>query len=100
MDGLEIYQNLIKLQEKKVIIILKNLLNLFYLVINVRPLEMSGAIGQEQIKKLPNFIKIRRENAKYFQEYFSNHNDFYIQKEIGESSWFGFSFVIKRKFIY
>lgn len=62
---------------------------------NVRPLEMSGAIGSEQIRKLPKFIEVRRDNAKYFQELFLNHPDFIIQKEVGESSWFGFSFVIK-----
>jgi len=62
---------------------------------NVRPLEMSGAIGLEQIKKLQNFVDVRRENAALFQELFGNHPDFYIQKEIGKSSWFGFSFVLK-----
>ncbi len=62
---------------------------------NVRPLEMSGAIGQEQIKKLPQFIDMRRKNAAVFVDLFKNHSDFYIQKEIGDSSWFGFSFVIK-----
>lgn len=62
---------------------------------NVRPLEMSGAIGLEQIKKLQKFVDVRRENAALFQDLFSNHADFYIQKEIGKSSWFGFSFVIK-----
>ena len=30
---------------------------------NVRPVEMSGAIGIEQLKKLPLFLKQRRENA-------------------------------------
>ena len=62
---------------------------------NVRPVEMSGAIGIEQLKKLPNFLKHRRENAKLFQKYFANHQDFIIQKEIGSSSWFGFSLIIK-----
>jgi len=62
---------------------------------NVRPLEMEGAIGQEQLKKLPAFIEARRENAKYFQEVFSNHPIFRIQKEIGHSSWFGFSLVLR-----
>lgn len=62
---------------------------------NVRPLEMSGAIGLEQIKKLQKFVDVRRENAAIFQELFSNQPDCYIQKEIGKSSWFGFSFVIK-----
>lgn len=62
---------------------------------NVRPVEMSGAIGVEQLKKLPGFISQRRENAKLFQKLFENHPDFIIQKEIGDSSWFGFSFIIK-----
>ena len=62
---------------------------------NVRPLEMSGAIGVEQLKKLPTFIENRRKNAKLFIELFENHPDFMIQKEISKSSWFGFSLIIK-----
>tara|TARA_B110000879_G_scaffold211308_1_gene303625 strand:+ start:2072 stop:3256 length:1185 start_codon:yes stop_codon:yes gene_type:complete len=64
---------------------------------NVRPLEMSGAIGIEQLKKLPKFIDQRRKNAEYFVELFSNHPFLYIQKEIGSSSWFGFSLILKEK---
>lgn len=62
---------------------------------NVRPVEMSGAIGIEQLKKLPGFLKQRRDNAKLFKEFFSSHPDFIIQKEIGSSSWFGFSLILK-----
>jgi CDP-6-deoxy-D-xylo-4-hexulose-3-dehydrase len=62
---------------------------------NVRPVEMSGAIGIEQLKKLPSFLKQRRENAKLFLEYFTDHSDFLIQKDIDNSSWFGFSLIIK-----
>jgi len=62
---------------------------------NVRPIEMSGAIGVEQLKKLPSFLKQRRENAKLFVELFSHHPDFIIQKDIDNSSWFGFSLIIK-----
>ena len=62
---------------------------------NVRPLEMSGAIGSEQLKKLPRFIEQRRKNAAFFVDTFKNDNRFLIQKEIGESSWFGFSFIIR-----
>jgi CDP-6-deoxy-D-xylo-4-hexulose-3-dehydrase len=62
---------------------------------NLRPLEMSAAVGQEQLKKLPSFISQRRDNAKYFQELFSNHPIFSIQKEVGASSWFGFSLILK-----
>ena len=62
---------------------------------NVRPVEMSGAIGIEQLKKLPDFLLQRRKNAKLFVELFENHPDFMVQKEIGKSSWFGFSLIIK-----
>lgn len=61
---------------------------------NFRPIEMSGAIGIEQLKKLPDFINQRRKNADLFKKLFENDNRFIIQKEIGESSWFGFSLVI------
>lgn len=63
---------------------------------NVRPLEMSGAIGQEQIAKLPQFVEERRKNAEHFQKIFRNHEHFHIQQEIGKSSWFGFSFVLRQ----
>ena len=62
---------------------------------NVRPVEMSGAIGIEQLKKLPSFLKQRRENAKLFVGLFKNHPYFIIQKDIDNSSWFGFSLIIK-----
>ncbi len=66
---------------------------------NVRPLEMSGAIGIEQLKKLPSFIKQRRKNSEIFVSLFKDDKRFLIQKEIGESSWFGFSLIIVDKSI-
>ncbi|WP_176250794.1 DegT/DnrJ/EryC1/StrS aminotransferase family protein [Sulfitobacter sp. HGT1] len=62
---------------------------------NLRPLEMSGALGQEQLKKLPDLIKGRRDNAKLFVKGLSNHPLFTLQEEIGESSWFGFSLLLR-----
>lgn len=62
---------------------------------NLRPLEMSGAIGIEQLKKLPKFIENRRKNAEYFINKFKNNDKYIIQKEIEKSSWFGFSIVLK-----
>lgn len=62
---------------------------------NVRPVEMSGVIGVEQLKKLPSFLDQRRKNAELFISLFKDSNDFYIQKDIDNSSWFGFSFIIK-----
>ena len=62
---------------------------------NLRPLEMSGALGKEQLKKFPQLIAGRRNNAKIFQDKLSEHPLFTLQTEIGESSWFGFSLVLK-----
>ena len=67
---------------------------------NVRPLEMSGALGIEQLKKLPRFIEMRRENAKLFQSLFANHPYIDIQQETGLSSWFGFSLILKENAPY
>lgn len=62
---------------------------------NVRPLEMSGAIGLEQLKKLPAFIETRRKNALVFQVLFCDIPYMRLQKEIGFSSWFGFSIILE-----
>ncbi|MGL5051211.1 MAG: DegT/DnrJ/EryC1/StrS family aminotransferase [Fusobacteriaceae bacterium] len=62
---------------------------------NLRPLEMEAAIGREQLKKLDEIILQRRENAKYFIENMSNMKNIRIQKEIEESSWFGFAMVLE-----
>ncbi|MEL7256795.1 MAG: DegT/DnrJ/EryC1/StrS family aminotransferase [Pseudomonadota bacterium] len=62
---------------------------------NLRPLEMSGAIGQEQIAKLPMIVSERRKNAAQFRALMQGYPQIRIQREIGESSWFGFSMVVE-----
>ena len=62
---------------------------------NLRPLEMSGALGQEQLKKLPSLIEGRRTNGALVQQHLGQHPLFHIQEEIGDSSWFGFSMVLR-----
>ena len=62
----------------------------------VRPLEMSGAIGQEQLKKWPEMMKSRRLNADIAKTAFSNIEGIRLQKEIGTSSWFGFGLVLEK----
>ncbi|QIG41064.1 DegT/DnrJ/EryC1/StrS family aminotransferase [Microbacterium sp. 4R-513] len=62
---------------------------------NVRPLEMSGALGIEQLKKLPALVAGRRDNGRRFVELFGGRDDLRIQRENGESSWFGFSFILE-----
>jgi CDP-6-deoxy-D-xylo-4-hexulose-3-dehydrase len=61
----------------------------------VRPLEMSGAIGSVQLKKWPEMRKKRLMNADYFKQKFKNLKGVRIQREIGESSWFGFSIILE-----
>lgn len=62
---------------------------------NLRPLEMSGAIGRSQLKKLDMIVKGRRENAEVFKRSFSGIIGTSIQEEVGSSSWFGFSLIIE-----
>ena len=62
---------------------------------NVRPTEIAGAVGIEQLKKLPRFIEERRRNAEHFLRLFGSDPRFIVQRELGTSSWFGFSLVIR-----
>lgn len=62
---------------------------------NVRPLEISGAIGIEQVKKIPSIVEERRKNGAHWVKTLSQVPDVRIQREIGESSWFGFSMILE-----
>src|SRR3546814_5507651 len=53
---------------------------------NLRPLELSGALGIEQVKKLPRLIAERRANADRLRNALGNHPHVMLQKEIGASS--------------
>lgn len=61
---------------------------------NVRPIEMSGAIGVEQLRKLPGMTVERRKNLVLFQKLFGNDNRFIIQRENGKSSAFAFTMIL------
>lgn len=62
---------------------------------NLRPLEMEGALGIEQVKKLPKLVAERRRNGARWTEAMKDHPHLRIQLETGNSSWFGFSLVIR-----
>ena len=62
---------------------------------NVRPLEMSAAIGLEQLKKLPEMTTRRRQNLALFQRLFGSDDRFIIQRENGTSSAFAFTLILK-----
>ena len=61
---------------------------------NLRPLELEGALGQSQIRKLDGFISHRRANATILLKEASRFPNIKLQKENGESSWFGFSLLL------
>jgi CDP-4-dehydro-6-deoxyglucose reductase, E1 len=62
---------------------------------NLRPLELSGAVGQEQLLKLPAMVKQRRLNGDLFLEVLDTIPWLRPQRPKGESSWFGFGMVLE-----
>ncbi len=62
----------------------------------LRPTEIQGALGSVQLKKLDAGIQARRNNAAEFSARFSHQKDLRFQKEIGKSSWFGFSMLVEK----
>jgi CDP-6-deoxy-D-xylo-4-hexulose-3-dehydrase len=61
---------------------------------NVRSIEMSGAIGLVQLRKLPEMTKARRRNLAYFQSLFADDSRFIIQRENGANSSFCFPIIL------
>ena len=61
---------------------------------NVRPMEIQGAIGRVQLKKLPAFTAQRRRNMAHFLELFGADERFVVQRENGRSSSFAFTIVL------
>jgi len=52
-------------------------------------------LGIEQLKKLPSLIENRRVNGALFQAAMADNPLVMIQQETGQSSWFGFSLIIR-----
>lgn len=61
---------------------------------NVRPTEMAGAIGREQLKKLPAMTAARRKNFALFNELLGDDERFIIQRENGQHSSFCFPIIL------
>lgn len=62
---------------------------------NLRPLELEAAIGKVQLSKLEEIIKFRVSNAQHFLSKAKKYKEFNTQLEVGNSSWFGFSIILK-----
>ena len=68
---------------------------------NLRPNEVFAALGLEQLKKLPQFIEDRKQNAEYFRlemDYLqAKYPKMFTTQAVtpnSEPSWFGFAFVL------
>jgi CDP-6-deoxy-D-xylo-4-hexulose-3-dehydrase len=67
---------------------------------NLKPLEMQAAMGLEQIKKLPGFIKKRKENFRIYEQELSGLEDqFILPKSLPKSNpcWFAFPLTIRSR---
>jgi CDP-6-deoxy-D-xylo-4-hexulose-3-dehydrase len=59
---------------------------------NLKPLDIQAAIGRQQLKKLPHFVRARRENHARLAKALSPYSDFVqVQQATAHSdpSWFG-----------
>ena len=66
---------------------------------NVRPTEVQASFGLTQLRKLPEFIRNRQQNAKYLKGLIAHCPEFKfrIQQEVFNSSWFGFAIVAENE---
>ncbi|MDO0825355.1 lipopolysaccharide biosynthesis protein RfbH [Desulfosporosinus nitroreducens] len=65
---------------------------------NLKPLDLQCAIGIEQLKKLPEFTRKRRENFKVLYEDFQQYAEYFILPRAlpkAEPSWFALPITVK-----
>ncbi|MCX6720725.1 MAG: lipopolysaccharide biosynthesis protein RfbH [Candidatus Staskawiczbacteria bacterium] len=65
---------------------------------NLKITDMQAAIGLAQLKKLPKFIKARRENFNFIYRFLQKYNKYFVLPEVNknsEPSWFGFPILVK-----
>lgn len=67
---------------------------------NLKPLDVQCAIGIEQLKKLPEFTKMRRKNFQVLYDTFQQYADYFILPRAlpkSEPSWFAMPLTVKEK---
>lgn len=65
---------------------------------NFLPLEISAAFGLEQLKKLPEFTKIRQNNFDELKNFFAKYEEFFVlpkQLDSVSTNWLAFPLLIK-----
>lgn len=70
---------------------------------NLKITDFQAAIGLSQLKKLPEFLKIREENANYLLQKLEDLSEYLILPKVSlnaHSSWFGFLLSVKESLKY
>lgn len=65
---------------------------------NFRPMEIQGAFGIHQLKKLDDFVEVRRKNADYWSNGLSRYEKYFLlhrEREGTKHAWFGYPVTIK-----
>lgn len=65
---------------------------------NLKATDLQASIGVEQLKKLPSFIKKRKDNHARLMELLSDLADIFVlprEEKNSDSSWFGFALTVK-----
>ena len=62
---------------------------------NLRPLEISGAIGVSQLTQLESFIEHRRSNAKFLNDCLFGNPNFQLQRQSESGSWMAFGLTVQ-----
>jgi CDP-6-deoxy-D-xylo-4-hexulose-3-dehydrase len=65
---------------------------------NLKITDMQAAVGIEQLRKLPKFIKLRKKNWTILYEGIRRYEDYFIIPEVTERSdpsWFGFMLTVR-----
>ncbi len=65
---------------------------------NLKPIELQAAMGIEQLKRLPEFIRKRKKNFKVLYEELKNYEDYFILPKVpkkADPSWFCFPITLK-----
>lgn len=65
---------------------------------NLKATDLQAALGVTQVKKLPKFVEVRRENWSFYRQAFEPLGEFFVLPEPtvrSTPSWFGFTMTVK-----
>lgn len=65
---------------------------------NIKPVEIQAAMGRVQLRKVPQFIKIRKRNFKALHTFFEKYEKFFILPKAtpkSDPSWFAYPLTIR-----